>query len=410
MPALPGALRFARRSFRSRLLQTSLLLLALTTSYAAATTMLAVLTSFRERVASDMRRVGWNVINIHPDPDPKRFLLSFITEPLVAELAGIAGGPHAVASLETTLASAGEGAGGEPGRTPVLALGTSPAWASITEMKLIEGRFLEPGDNRACVLDEWVALRLFGPGRAVGRTISAVLAGKEAALDVVGVAEDPFRIRQWFESQGGTGALRSIVVRLMEYKNVYVPRELLGPGRPVLFGLIAAGPGVEPAEAVKSIRLRLAETGSKARAWDRKSWAQRIMGATDTFAELATFLWVAILAITAVMAAAVIAIAVRGRYREIAIRRVEGGRRIDVLAQLLLENMLITVAAAALGFGLAALAGLWIESSVLGWPIVFHPGDLALILAAGTALAIATTFLPAYRASTLSPVEVLERS
>ena len=110
------------------------------------------------------------------------------------------------------------------------------------------------------------------------------------------------------------------------------------------------------------------------------------------------------------MAAAIIAIAVRGRYREIAIRRVEGGRRIDILAQLLLENVLITVAAAALGFCLAVIAGVWLESDVLGWPIVFRPRDLALIVLAGAALAIATTFLPAYRASTLSPVQVLERS
>jgi ABC-type antimicrobial peptide transport system permease subunit len=196
----------------------------------------------------------------------------------------------------------------------------------------------------------------------------------------------------------------------MEYKNVYVLRELLGPDRPVLFGLIAAGPGVDPAEAAHSIRRHLAEMGSRARAWDRKSWARRITGATESFAGLVTFLWVAILAITAVMAAAIIAIAVRGRYREIAIRRVEGGRRIDILAQLLLENVLITVAAAALGFCLAVIAGVWLESDVLGWPIVFRPRDLALIVLAGAALAIATTFLPAYRASTLSPVQVLERS
>jgi ABC-type antimicrobial peptide transport system permease subunit len=408
MAALPGAFRFAARSFRSRLLQTSLLIIALMASYAAASTLLAVLTSLRERVAADMRRVGWNVINVHPDPDPRRLLRSFITEPLLAELAAIAGGPHTAASLETTLVSATPEE--ETSRAAVLAIGTTPSWASITETKVIEGRFLAQADARGCVLDEWVARRLFGTAPAVGRTIYPLLGGRVTPLEVVGVLEDPFRIRRRFDTVEGSGAARSIVVRLMEYKNVYVLRETLGLERPILFGLLSAAAGVEPAEAVKAIRKRLADMGSTARAWDRKGWAQRILGATDEIAKLASFLWVAILAITALMAAAIIAIAVRGRYREIAIRRVEGGTRVEVLAQLLAENALITVAAAVPGFGIAALAALWLETSVLGWPIPVRTGDLALILASGLILAVVTTFLPARRAASLSPVQVLARS
>ena len=409
MAALPGAWRFAARSFRSRLLQTSLLVLALMASYGAATTVLAVLTSFRERLAADMRRVGWNVINVHPDPDPRRFLRSFITEPLVADLASIAGGPHTVASLETTLVSATpEVPEGAP-RTAALAIGTTPSWGAITETKLVEGRFLESGDAAGCVLDQWVARKVFGPGPAVGRTIHALIGGKATPLEVVGVAEDPFRIRGNFDRVEGSGAIRSIVVRLMEYKNIYVLRGTLGLEKPILFGLLSAAPGVEPAEAVKAIRQRLSDIGSTARAWDRKGWAQRIVGATDEVAGMASFVWVAILAITALMVAAIIAIAVRGRYREIAIRRVEGGTRAAILAQLLIENAMISVAAALPGFGLAAIAARWLETSVLGWPIPVHSGDLAIILAAGILLAIVTTFLPARRAASLSPIQVLAR-
>ena len=409
MAALPGAWRFAARSFRSRLLQTSLLVVALMASYGAATTVLAVITSFRERLAADMRRVGWNVINVHPDPDPRRFLRSFITEPLVAELAGIAGGPHTVASLETTLVSPTPEIPEGSSRTPALAIGTTPSWAAIAELKLVEGRFLEPGDAAGCVLDAWVARNVFGPGPAAGRTLHTLIGGRATPLEVVGVAEDPFQIRGNFDVDEGNGAIRSIVVRLMEFKNIYVLRDTLGLEKPILFGLLSAAPGVEPAEAVKAIRQRLADIGSTARAWDRKGWAQRIVGATDEVAGIASFLWVAILAITALMVAAIIAIAVRGRYREIAIRRVEGGTRTAILAQLLIENAMISVAAALPGFGLAAIASRWLETSVLGWPIPIHAGDLALILAAGILLAIVTTFLPARRAASLSPVQVLAR-
>jgi ABC-type antimicrobial peptide transport system permease subunit len=349
------------------------------------------------------------VINVHPDPDPRRFLRSFITEPLVAELAGIAGGPHTVASLETTLVSPSPEPAGEVSRTAVLAIGTTPSWAAITEMKLIEGRFLEAGDAAGCVLDEWVVRKVLGPGPAVGRTVYPLIGGKPTPLEVVGVAEDPFRVRGRFDVAEGSGAVRSIVVRLMEYKNVYVLRETLGAGKPILFGLLSPAPGADPAEAVKDIRKKLADIGSSARAWDRKSWAQRIVGATDQVAGLASFIWIAILAITALMAAAILAIAVRGRYREIAIRRVEGGTRAAILGQLLLENAMISATAAVPGFAIAALAARWLEMNIFGWPIPVRAGHLALILGSGVTLAIVTTYLPAYRAASLSPVQVLAR-
>ena len=82
----------------------------------------------------------------------------------------------------------------------------------------------------------------------------------------------------------------------------------------------------------------------------------------------------------------------------------------DILAQLLAENALISLVAAAAGMCIAWLAGLWLEDRVLGWPVVFRPGDLALVAAAGVALALATTFLPAYRAASISPVTVLART
>lgn len=409
-------IRYAWRSFRARRLQSLLLFLALAASYAAAGFVLAVLTSFRARVEEDLAKVGWNVINVHANPDWKRFFTSLLSEPLIEELAALAGGEAAPAVLETVLVGPGgeqprvAGAGPGSGRHAALAIGTSPEWASMVEMRLVEGRFFAPGERDACVLDQWVARRVFGGGPAAGRRVSAVIGGEEVSLRVVGVAEDPFRIRERLGDVEGTSGARSVVFRMMEYKNVYLPREALGAERPILLALISLGPGREPREAVLAIRERLKERGSTAMAWDRRRWAKQIIGATAEIAGLASFLWVAILAIMALMTSVVLAVAVRGRFREIAIRRIEGARRGEVLAQLLWENGLLSLAAGAAGLLLSKPFCLWVEESVVGWSIAHRPRDLLLILATGVALALATTVIPARRAASAPPVEALRKA
>jgi putative ABC transport system permease protein len=412
-------IRYAVRSFRARRLESLLLLLALAASYAAAGAVLAVLGSFRARVEEDLARVGWNVINVHANPDWKKFLTSILTGPLLDELAALAGGEAAPAVLETVLvgrdgeppaASPGPAPEAGSGRHPALAIGTSPSWASMVELRLVEGRFFDRGERDACVLDQWVARRVFGGEPAAGRRISAMIGGKDVSLRVVGVAEDPFRIRERFGDVEGTGGARNVVFRMMEYKNVYLPREALGAEKPILLGLISLGPGREPRKAVLAIRERLAERGSTAMAWDRRRWAKRIIGATAEISGLASFLWVAILAIMALMTAVVLAVAVRGRFREIAIRRMEGARRGEVLSQLLWENGILSLAAGAAGLLLSKPLCLWIEESVLGWPIDQRPRDLLLVLATGVALALVTTVLPAHRAASAPPVEALRKA
>jgi putative ABC transport system permease protein len=408
-------IRYALRSFRARKLQSLLLFLALAASYAAAGSVLAVLTSFRARVEEDLAKVGWNVINVHANPDWRRFLTSILSEPLIKDLAALAGGEAAPAVPETVLIQRadeprGAEAGTGSGRHPALAIGTSPEWASMVEMRLVEGRFFAAGEPDACVLDQWVARRVFGDGPAAGRRVSAVLGGKEVSLRVVGVAEDPFRIREQFDDVEGAGGARSVVFRMMEYKNVYLPREALGPEKPILLALISLGPGREPQEAVLAIRELLKERGSTAMAWDRRRWAKRIIGATAEIAGLASFLWVAILAIMALMTAVVLAVAVRGRFREIAIRRIEGARRGEVLVQLLWENGLLSLAAGASGLLLSKPFCIWVEKSVVGWPINHRPRDLLLVLATGVVLALGTTILPARRAASAPPVEALRKA
>src|SRR5262249_12577525 len=65
--------------------------------------------------------------------------------------------------------------------------GTTPELAAIRQLKLLEGRFLEPADTRraVCVLGSSIQEELFPHGRAVGQKIGI----NQTIYDVVGVAK-----------------------------------------------------------------------------------------------------------------------------------------------------------------------------------------------------------------------------
>ena len=94
------------------------------------------------------------------------------------------------------------------------------------------------------------------------------------------------------------------------------------------------------------------------------------------------------------------------RRREIAIRRAVGARRSEILAQFLLEGLLLATVGAAMGALLGA-AGAGVASAVGGWPWRVPTQSLIVALTGILALGIAATAYPAYRAAILDPVEAL---
>ncbi len=103
-------------------------------------------------------------------------------------------------------------------------------------------------------------------------------------------------------------------------------------------------------------------------------------------------------------------VVVQERTREIGIRRSVGARRRDVLAQVLLEAILIVTAGAAIGFAISVaitqvIALLPIEEYV-GVPTISTPVTL---LTAGllTVVALAAGFMPARKAAALDPADAL---
>jgi ABC-type antimicrobial peptide transport system permease subunit len=99
-------------------------------------------------------------------------------------------------------------------------------------------------------------------------------------------------------------------------------------------------------------------------------------------------------------------VSVTERTREIGIRLAVGARGNDILAQFLLEAIVLTAAGGALGMALGTIAARAL-SSVMEWPTLLGWQSYALAFAFSTAVGVLFGFYPAVRASRLDPIEAL---
>ena len=194
---------------------------------------------------------------------------------------------------------------------------------------------------------------------------------------------------------------------MMEFKSIYVPGSFTQPSQTIHGAVIKVPAGRDPMQLEEPLSKKLGERFGAVWVWSRKRWIGNVLQAADFGTQIANVIWVIVLVVTGVMIMTVSLVAIRERYREIAIRRTEGARRAQIVGQLLMENVLLSAAAGTIALGLARWAGWVLERKYISWPPAFLPFDLALALCSGVILGALATVLPAFRAASLDPVEVL---
>ncbi|HLM58217.1 MAG TPA: ABC transporter permease [Pyrinomonadaceae bacterium] len=99
-------------------------------------------------------------------------------------------------------------------------------------------------------------------------------------------------------------------------------------------------------------------------------------------------------------------VSVTERTREIGIRKAVGASRRDVLMQFLIEAVVITAIGGALGvgFGFALAFGL---ALAMGFPLLFSVGSAVLGVAVSSGVGIVSGLWPAWKASSLNPIDAL---
>jgi macrolide transport system ATP-binding/permease protein len=102
----------------------------------------------------------------------------------------------------------------------------------------------------------------------------------------------------------------------------------------------------------------------------------------------------------------ILLVSVTERTREIGIRMATGARRLHVLAQFLVEAMLLALMGGVAGIAAGVVASLLI-SHLAGWPILLELDVMILAFAFSGAVGVFFGYYPARQASRLNPIDAL---
>jgi putative ABC transport system permease protein len=394
-------------------------LAALTCAVAIAVTVNVVSLSYGmdEDVRRDIARFGRLTIDVGRAPvvRPGAPRATFGEAELATVRATVAGLDATVVPLRSERVTA---AGDVEVRQMVLAA-VGVGFPRTLAISLRAGRFLRPDDRglAACVLDESSARSLFPgtePAAVVGRTVR-LARGTPVDVPVVGVLEDPMTYRALFEAfDEGRGA-RTLISALLSFRNVYVPEDGIASAELTTVSVVLPDEArlatayerlvrVWPAGGVDADPATLAPINVFA----RKAWMDAFGGATQTGAFLGNIVWILVCLVACVMISTLNLVAIRERYDELAVRRCEGARRLDVVAQVAAEGLVTSVVGGLAGLPLGVL-GADVLARIVMFPFRFDARFAGVAVLVSVVLGLLSSAIPARRAAALDPAAVLSR-
>ena len=188
-------------------------------------------------------------------------------------------------------------------------------------------------------------------------------------------------------------------------------------GRQFLAQILVSAPNeAEVPDALAEIRALLREThrlGPRAEEdftlRDQRTIAETAQGATKVMTTLLLVVASVSLVVGGIGIMNIMLVSVTERTREIGIRRAMGARRSDVLAQFLVEAVVLSSTGGVLG----ALLGVGVTHAVghfTGWSVVVTPVSLVLAMGFSIGVGIFFGWVPARRAARLDPIEALRHA
>jgi putative ABC transport system permease protein len=282
-----------------------------------------------------------------------------------------------------------------------LLCGTTPDMQAIREWKLAAGRFFNGEEvvqtAPVCVIGDTVRHKLFGEtGEAVGHTVRV----DKLALRVVGVLAP--------KGRNPAGADQDDEVFL---PITTLQRKVVGEDKINIILAAVRSEGLTPkaVDEITRVLRRTHKVKEGSEDFDVSSVAE--------MAELAYVVTNSLQLLVAVIASLsllvggigimnIMLVSVTERTREIGLRMAVGATAGSVLAQFLLEAVILSLLGGLAGItlGLGAAIGL---AHIAGWPLVVSPAAVLLAVAVAAGVGVFFGFYPAWKASRLDPIEAL---
>jgi len=283
-------------------------------------------------------------------------------------------------------------------------LGVTPAYQVVREWQVDRGRFIESLDyaNKAkvAVLGVSVAEELFGD---LVDPIRKTIKINRQNYEVVGIL-----------ASKGVGGFQNLD------DQVFIPLSTAqirfgGAGNRILRAINVQVTSVEKMEAVQAeltaiLRARHGLTQGQADDFNIQNQAQMVetvQETTQTFTVLLASIAAISLLVGGIGVMNIMLVSVTERTREIGIRKAVGARRSDIMAQFLVEAMVLCLFGGLLGV-LAGYGGALVITPLLGTGQAIVTPD-SVVIALGVSLAVGIFFglYPASRAAAWKPIEAL---
>jgi putative ABC transport system permease protein len=282
--------------------------------------------------------------------------------------------------------------------------GTSPAYFDARSWPIADGTAFTDSDLRAAtrvaVLGRTVAQNLFGEEDPVGKTFRI----GQAPFTVLGVMAPKG------QNLDGRDQDDLVVMPLTTAQRKVFGTPFQGSVRQILVKAVSpeAMPAVEKAmEALLRQRHRIREGA------DNDFTIRNLTAVADTAAETTRVMSMLLGAIASVSLLVggigimnIMLVSVTERTREIGIRMAIGARERDILAQFLLEAVIISVIGCAIGLVLG-VGGAALVNQLAKMTVVVSGGSVLTAFAVAAGVGIFFGFYPAKKAARLDPIEAL---
>ena len=286
--------------------------------------------------------------------------------------------------------------------TPSTMYGISPDYLEIRQLKVEDGEMFTEEDvktsAKVCVIGKTVADNLFTNGEdPVGR--------------VIRFGTTPFRIVGVLKSKGyNSFGMDQDDIVLAPYTTVMKRILAVTYLQGINASAITEGMTDQAIEEITSLLRESHKLGEvdedNFSIRSQEEMAQMMTSTSDTMSVLLLVVACISLIVGGIGIMNIMYVSVTERTKEIGLRMSVGARGIDILAQFLIEAILLSLAGGVIGI-LMGLGAAWAINVFAHWPVLVQPWSVVLSFAVCTATGIFFGWYPAKKAANLDPIEAI---
>ena len=397
-------IKIALRALANNKLRGFLTMLGIIIGVASVITMLAIGQGSKRSIQAEISEMGSNMIMIHPGADMRggvRQEASAMETLKLEDLECITNETRYISAVSASVNSSGQAIYGA-NNAPTTVYGISPDYLEIRRYKVQDGEMFTEQDiqtaAKVCVIGKTVVDNLFSGGEnPVGK--------------VIRFQKLPFRVVGVLESKGyNTMGMDQDDLILAPYTTIQ--KKVLAITH--LQGITCSALKEEYTEQAIDEITEILRRNHKLKDSDDDDFTirsqQELSSMLTTTTDMMTVLLAAVAGISLLVGGIgimnIMYVSVTERTREIGLRMSIGAKGIDILAQFLIESILISVTGGLIGVVLGVGSAL-VVNIVAHFPIYIQPWSVLLSFFVCTVTGIFFGWYPAKKAAQLDPIEAI---